>query len=535
MTRKTVGGVLLLLGSAQFLMTLDSSVMNVSMASIAADLGTTITGIQTAIALYTLVMAAFMITGGRLGAIMGRRRAFVTGLCIYAVGALTTSLAPNLAVLILGWSILEGIGAVLILPAVVSLIAGNFGPGERPRAFGMIAAASAIAVALGPVIGGFATSVLSWRYVFAGEVVFAAVIVLMASRLEEGPPATDARQDPLGTLLSALGLVMIVLGALRSTEWGFIAPNAGAPQLLGISLSLWLVVGGLVVLVAFWLWERRVELAGGQPLVRPSMLRNRQLRSGLTVFFFQYFVEGGGFFIVPVFFSIALGLSAIETGLRILPLSIALLAAAIGVPRLLPHASPRRIVQASLLLITLSSLLLVLAIGQQLDDLLVTFTMVLFGLGSGALASQLGSVTVSAVREEQSSAVGGLQQTATNLGLSLGTAIAGSVLIASLSAGFVNDVSNDPSLPPDVLTEIDTQFPDGLPFVSTTELESALTENNVPADTTAQIVAINSAAQDRALQVSVLLLGVLAALALVATRHLPDRQPGDALASAEPG
>lgn len=535
MTRKTVGGVLLLLGSAQFLMTLDSSVMNVSMASIAADLGTTITGIQTAIALYTLVMAAFMITGGRLGAIMGRRRAFVTGLCIYAVGALTTSLAPNLAVLILGWSILEGIGAVLILPAVVSLIAGNFGPGERPRAFGMIAAASAIAVALGPVIGGFATSVLSWRYVFAGEVVFAAVIVLMASRLEEGPPATDARQDPLGTLLSALGLVMIVLGALRSTEWGFIAPNAGAPQLLGISLSLWLVVGGLVVLVAFWLWERRVELAGGQPLVRPSMLRNRQLRSGLTVFFFQYFVEGGGFFIVPVFFSIALGLSAIETGLRILPLSIALLAAAIGVPRLLPHASPRRIVQASLLLITLSSLLLVLAIGQQLDDLLVTFTMVLFGLGSGALASQLGSVTVSAVREEQSSAVGGLQQTATNLGLSLGTAIAGSVLIASLSAGFVNDVSNDPSLPPDVLTEIDTQFPDGLPFVSTTELESALAENNVPADTTAQIVAINSAAQDRALQVSVLLLGVLAALALVATRHLPDRQPGDALASAEPG
>src|SRR5580698_7307549 len=174
--------VLLTLASAQFLMTLDTSVMNVAIATVARDVGTSVTGIQFAITLYTLVMAAFMITGGKIGQIIGRRRAFMIGCVIYGCGSLTTSLAHSLPVLLVGWSILEGLGATLIMPSVVALVATNFGPSERPRAYGLIASASAIAVAAGPLIGGLCTTYLTWRVVFAGEVVLVLVILLLSTR-----------------------------------------------------------------------------------------------------------------------------------------------------------------------------------------------------------------------------------------------------------------------------------------------------------------------------------------------------------------
>src|SRR5436189_5771954 len=179
------GLVLLTLCAGQFLMMLDSSVMNVSMAAVAKDLDTTVTGIQAAITLYTLVMASFMITGGKIGQIVGRRRAFSLGCVVYACGSLTTSLAPSLTVLMIGWSLLEGLGAVLIMPAIVALIASNFGRSERPRAYGLVAAAGAMAAALGPVIGGAFTTYASWRWVFAGEVLIILVILVLGRRVQD--------------------------------------------------------------------------------------------------------------------------------------------------------------------------------------------------------------------------------------------------------------------------------------------------------------------------------------------------------------
>ncbi len=180
--------VLLVLAAGQFLMTLDSSVMNVSIATVASDLGTTVTGIQTAITLYTLVMASLMITGGKIGAIIGRRRAFAIGLIIYSIGSFITAIAPTLPVLILGWSILEGIGAALIMPAIVALVAVNFAPARRSSAYGMIAAAGAIAVAAGPLIGGAFTTFASWRWVFIGEVVICMVILALLRKINDTPP-----------------------------------------------------------------------------------------------------------------------------------------------------------------------------------------------------------------------------------------------------------------------------------------------------------------------------------------------------------
>src|SRR5580765_438862 len=339
------GAILLTLASGQFLMALDSSVMNVSIATVANDVGTTVTGIQTAITLYTLVMASLMITGGKVGKILGRKRAFAIGCVIYACGSFITAIAQSLPVLIIGWSCLEGIGAALIMPAIVALVASNFGAMERPRAYGMVAAAGAIAVAAGPLIGGLFTTYASWRWVFAGEVIVVLGILALTRRMADTPPRAGVRMDLIGTGLSASGLALVVYGILRSGSWGLVNPKPGAPTILGLSGSIWLILFGGLVLLVFLDWERRRIEHGRGALIDPAMLRNTVLRGGLVSFFFQYLLLAGLFFAVPLFLSVSLGLSAIATGVRMLPLSVTLVIAAVGVPKFFPDANPRRVVR----------------------------------------------------------------------------------------------------------------------------------------------------------------------------------------------
>ena len=354
--------VLLTLAAGQFLMTLDSSVMNVSIATVAKDVGTTVTGIQGAITAYTLVMAALMITGGKIGGLIGRKRAFAIGCVIYGAGSFTTSLAPNLPVLLFGWSFLEGVGAALILPAIVALVAGNFPVERRPAAYGLVAAAGAVAVAVGPLIGGFATTYFSWRWVFAGEVVVVIAILLLTRRIADAPVETRPKFDLVGAVLSAAGLALLVFGILRSGEWGWIRPHEGGPSWAHLSPTVWLVLAGLFVIWLFFTWENRREARGQEPLIRPAMLKNTQLSGGLIMFFFQYLVQAGFFFVVPLFLSVCLGLSALATGVRLLPLSVTLLAAAIGIPRFFPHVSPRLVVRIGLLCLLAGTVVLLAAL-----------------------------------------------------------------------------------------------------------------------------------------------------------------------------
>lgn len=532
------GRVLFTLATAQFLMTLDSSVMNVSIATVASDVGTTVTGIQTAITLYTLVMASFMITGNKVGQILGYKRAFALGSVVYGVGSLTTALAPNVAVLLIGWSLLEGLGAALIMPAIVALVAANFGRADRPRAYGLVAASGAIAVAAGPLIGGLMTTYASWRYVFAGEVFLVAVTLFLARRFEGGEVEAGVRMDLPGTVLSALGLGLVVFGILRAGEWGFIAPKPGAPEWLSLSPAIWLVLGGGVVLQAFFGVESRRMDRGESVLVDPLLLANARLKAGLTSFFFQFLVQAGLFFTVPLFLSVSLGLSAIETGIRIMPLSVTLLLAAVGIPKFFPHASPRRVVQLGFVALFAGILSLMGALELGVGAEIVTAPLLLAGLGVGALASQLGSVTVSAVPDERSDEVGGLQNTLTNLGASIGTALIGVVLISALTASFLSGVEENPAVPQSVTEQARIQLAGGIPFVSNVQLEVALADAGVDAEVADAIVEENAEARLIGLRTSLAVLALIALVALFFSRSLPTRQPGaEAMegTSTEPG
>ncbi|HEY1596903.1 MAG TPA: MFS transporter [Thermoleophilaceae bacterium] len=514
------------LAAGQFLMTLDTSVMNVSIATVAHDVGTTVTGIQTAITLYTLVMATLMITGGKIGQIIGRKRAFSIGCVIYGCGSFVTAISPSLGVLIVGWSFLEGVGAALILPAIVALVASNFERSARPRAYGLVASAGAIAVAAGPLVGGLFTTYLSWRWVFAGEVLIVIAILWLSRRISDAAPDTRPRLDFVGTALSALGLGLIVFAILRAGDWGFVRPKPGAPEWIGLSPSIWLMLGGGVVVWAFLAWENQRLRRGSEPLVDPSMLRNPTLRGGLTSFFFQYLLQAGLFFAVPLFLSVALGLSAIQTGVRLLPLSITLLLAAAGIPKVFPNASPRRVVQIGFAALFAGIAVMVAALDAGAGADIVTWPMLLAGLGVGSLASQLGSVTVSSVPDEQSSEVGGLQNTLTNLGASIGTALAGAVLISALTASFLTGVQNNPAVPASVKSQVEVKLTGGASFVSDTQLRSGLEKAGLPPDQADAIVAENEKARLDALRSSLSVLGLIALIAAFFTFRLPTQQPG---------
>jgi len=429
--------------------------------------------------------------------------------------------------------VLEGVGAALIMPAVVALVAANFGPEGRPRAYGLVAAAGAIAVAAGPLIGGLFTTYASWRYVFAGEVLIVLGILALARRMADTPADKQAQLDLVGTAVSAAGLCLFVLGVLKGGEWGFVIPKPEVTAWLGMSPSAWLMIAGGLVLRAFMGWERRRLAQGRAALIHPAMLENRVLRGGLTAFFFQFLLQAGLFFTIPLFLSVALGLSAVATGVLLLPLSAALLLTAVGVPKVFPHASPRRVVRIGFLALFAGIVVLVASLEVGVGPEVITWPMLLAGLGVGALASQLGAVTVSAVSEEQSGEVGGLQNTVTNLGASIGTALAGAVLISALTSSFFSGIESNPAVPADLTSAAQVNLAGGVPFIPDSDLRAALDEAGVQGATAQAVVDENAAARIDGLRASLSVLALIALMALFFSHGVPERQPGAAAPAPE--
>jgi MFS family permease len=519
---------MIILAAAQFVMVLDSSVMNVAISQIVEDLDTTIQGVQTAITLYTLVMAAFMLLGAKLGDILGTNRAFAIGLAVYGLGSLTTALSPNLAVLLVGWSGIEGLGAVLVVPAIAALTAATYTGRERALAYALLGGIAAVAIALGPLIGGWVTAEFTWRYVFAGEVVVVILILLLRGRLARAPaPEHRPRLDIVGVALSSAGLGLVVLAILRSSVWGFVLPRS-APEIngteitpLGFSVVPFMILAGLGLLSAFATWEQRRARRGRDQLLDIRLIRVTQLRAGLASLLGQQLVLMGTFFVIPVYLQVVLGLDAFETGKRLLPLSVAMLVFALLGPRMAARRSPRTVAQVGLVAVSIGAAVMLATLDVTLNDTGFKIALALVGAGAGLLASQLGNVIMSSVAPEKSSEAGGLQGTAQNLGSSLGTAIIGAVLLASLATGFSDRIAANPDIPAAVQQTIVANAQEGIDIVPVADVEKAAADGGA---TPAQATAIADDYGDAQLEALQLALGAVALAALLSlwfTRHLP--------------
>ncbi|TFC89860.1 MFS transporter [Cryobacterium sinapicolor] len=523
--------VVTILGCAQFVMVLDGTVMNVSISTVVSDLDTTVAAMQAAITFYTLTMAALMLLGAKLGDVWGRRRAFVIGSCVYAFGSLITSLSPNIQMLFLGWSIIEGLGAVLVIPAIAALIADNYEGSDRITAFAVIGAISGAAVAAGPLIGGFVTTYFSWRYVFVAEVLIMVGVVMLSRYVTDTTARQHLRMDVLSVLLSASGLVCVVFGMLQSKTWGWISPLqvpeiGGVPIApLGISLTAWLILVGGVLLYAFVRRQQHLAAMGRPPLLNVALFRIAQLRSGLSVLGAQYAFTAGLFFMVPVYLQMTLGLDALQTGLKVFPLSISLILFSIVGTRLSRLWSPRRTVRLGQVILVLSSLLLLGSVSLDLRSVAFALGMFSAGAALGLLASQLGNVNMSSVTEKETSEVGGLQGVFQNLGSSLGTALIGSVLIAALSTSFASGVASS-GLSPKVQSAVNEATQGGVAIVPAASVEGIATETGLTTAEAQTLSRIYTESQVASLRRAFFALTVISLLSLVFSRGIPTEVSG---------
>ncbi|MGZ4202011.1 MAG: MFS transporter, partial [Thermoleophilaceae bacterium] len=390
---------------------------------------------------------------------------------------------------------------------IAALTAANYEGNERALAFGLLGGVSGAGAAAGPLIGGFVTTALTWRVVFAAETVVVVTILLFGvRRIKDHPLGERVTLDRVGAVLSALGMALAVFGILKISSWGLLKPTGaltiGGTEItpFGLSVVPFLILAGLMVLGAFARWEQRVEDRGGVPLLRPDLLRVPQLRAGASTLMAMYLILAGTFFVLPLYLQLVLGKDALHTGLKILPISVTMMLAAMLGPRLAIRMSPRRIVEIGMLFLIVSILGVMATISPDLASGWFALSLAGFGAGIGLAISQLGNVLMSSVAETRSSEAGGVQGVSQNLGQSLGTALIGAVLLTGLTTGFHDRILADSTIPSRVQQQLVTGTEEGVAMVSKADVESAVKKEHLPPRQADAVVSAYSDAQIQALK-----------------------------------
>jgi EmrB/QacA subfamily drug resistance transporter len=508
------GGNLLaiLLAMAMFVLVVDTSLMNVSISSVVEDLDTTVSGVQSAIALEALVSAAFILIGGKIGDLFGRKRAYVLGLLGYAVGAVAMTVAQSLLAIIVFWAVIGGLGASLLLPAMQSLIHGNFEGATRTKVYAMVGAAAAIAAAVGPLLGGVITTFLSWRVGFALEAVIIA-IVLSGIRLVRDVAYTGPRHvDGVGSVLSVLGMGGIVLSILVWQEGG---ERVGAVMAIGV-----VAMGALV-----W-WLRRRKRTGRPMLLDPALFASKYFRLGVSGQLLQQIALGGTMIVLPLYLQMVLEYNALQAGLSIAPLSLSMFGIALLAGRQAGRRRPAVLVLAGFALLTLGLVALLPLVPRADSGWWLLGPLLVAGSGLGLLVSQLNNYTLSPVSDERVSEAAGVNSAAGSFGLSFGLAFAGAIMLAVLASTFTSRAQDSDVLSPAEQDRVAQVLEDDAQLMSTTGLEELLADQ--PAATSDEIVRINTESRPLALQVALLIpiaAGLLGLGNSFRMRRLPDPTP----------
>lgn len=485
----------LLLAAAMFVLVVDTSLMNVSISAVVKDLDTTVSGVQSAIALEALVSAAFILISSKVGDLIGRKRAYVLGLLGYAIGALAMTLAQNLTAIIVFWAILGGLGASLLLPAMQSLIHGNFEGPARKKTYALVGAAAAIAAAVGPLLGGFVTTYLSWRVGFMLEVVVIAVVLANIKLVREVPYTGPRRVDVVGSVLSVAGMGGVVLGILVWQEGG---EAVGALIAIGVL--------GLVAL-SYWLLHRKRQ--GKPTLLDPDLFRFPHFRVGILQQMMQQITLGGAMIVLPIFLQMTLEYNAMEAGLSLAPLSLSMFAVAMVAGRRSGKRRASSVVRAGFTLTAVGMALIIPLVPRADFGWWLVGPLLLAGSGLGLLVSQLNNYTLAPIEEERVSEAAGVNSAAGSFGLSFGLAVAGGLMLAALSLSFTQMTEASSVIPADQQEQIAQTLEDDAQVMSDTQINALLADEPQPVQD--EILRINSRSRDLSLQVA-LLVPVLASL-----------------------
>lgn len=508
----------ILLAMAMFVLVVDTSLMNVSISAVIKDLGTTASGVQSAIALEALVSAAFILIGSKVGDLFGRKRAYIFGLLGYAIGAIAMVLAHDLTPVVICWAIIGGIGASLLLPAMQSLIHGNFeGAGQR-KAYAIVGASAAIATAVGPLLGGFITTYLSWRIGFLLEVLIIAV-VLLNSKLVRDVPYTGPRQiDKAGALLSVFAMGGTVLSILAWQE--------GAE-----SVGLLLFVG-LMAMAGLIYWLLRQKRLGRPALIDPGLFRSPLFRLGVSSQMMQQIALGGMMIALPMYLQMVLEYNAMAAGLSLAPLSLSMFGVALLAGKRAGNRRPAAIIRVGFVLLTVGVALLLATVPRASSGWGMLVPLLFAGCGLGLLVSQLNNYTLSPVSEERVSEAAGVNSAAGSFGLSFGLAFAGAIMLASLGLAFTRQAQASTVLSPAQQNTVVSALEHDAEIMSNTQLEKQLAGQ--PKDVQEEIIAINTTARPKALQAALLVplvagaIGIFSSFGMI---RLPDPKQSSGEAS----
>jgi EmrB/QacA subfamily drug resistance transporter len=502
----------ILLAMAMFVLVVDTTLMNVSIAAVVNDLGTTVSGVQAAIAIEALVSAAFILISSKVADLMGRKRAYVTGLIGYAIGALTMTLTTSLTPMILFWGIFGGLGASLLLPAMQALIHGNFQGSAQRRVYALVGASAAIAAAVGPLIGGFVTTYLSWRVGFAMEVIIIAIVLAGIGRVRDVAFTGDRRMDLFGALLSILGMGGLVMGILVWQEGGD-------------KVGLLIAIGAISLTgLGFWLVRRKRE--GRVPLLDPDLLRSKMFRLGITGQMLQQIALGGSMIVVPIFLQMVLEYDAMQTGLTLAPLSLTMFIVAMLAGKRAEGRRPAGIIRLGFGLLALGILVMIPIVPRTDTGWWLALPLFIMGLGLGLLVSQLNNYALAPISEERVSEAAGVNSAAGSFGLSFGLAFAGGIMLATLSFTFVSMAESSEILPPAERERVATVLEEDAQVMSNTQLEELLAAQ--PEEIAEEIVRINTESRPRALQAALLVPLLAAVIGFVngfRMMKLPDVKP----------
>jgi LPXTG-motif cell wall-anchored protein len=476
------------------------------------DLDTTVSGVQSAIALEALVSAAFILIGSKVGDLIGRKRAYVLGLLGYAIGALAMVLAQGLTAIIIFWAVVGGIGAALLLPSMQSLIHGNFQGAAQKKAYALVGAAAAIAAAVGPLLGGFITTYLSWRVGFLLEDLII-VIVLSGIRLVRDAPYTGPRRvDPVGAVLSVLGMGGIVLGILVWQEGG-----ESVAALMAI---------GAIALVALAYWLARRKRQGKPTLLDPELFRSKIFRFGISEQMLQQISLGGMMIALPIYLQMVLEYNAMQAGLSLAPLSLSMFGMAVLAGRRAGTRRPSSIIRLGFALLTTGMLLLIPIVPRVDSGWYLLVPLAIAGSGLGLLVSQLNNYTLAPISEERVSEAAGVNSAGGSFGLSFGLAFAGAIMLATLSITFTNMAEASTVLAPAEKQRVANALEDDAQVMSNTQLDEQLAGQ--PEAIQDEIVRINTDARPLALQVALLvpiLAGLVGLFNSFRMMRLPDPTP----------